>query len=94
MITQGTWEASKHATPDYAPQYGIYADGEQNDLCTVKSENAKDDARLIAAAPNLLEACKLAATALKDHLQYDTGESLERDGFNAVTQAIAKAEKL
>ena len=47
---------------------------------------------LAAAAPDLLEACKLCAQALKDHVQYDDGESLERDAYNAAVAAIAKTE--
>jgi hypothetical protein len=42
-------------------------------------------------APELLAALKLAASALKDHLQYDDGSSLEREGYDAATAAIAKA---
>lgn len=58
--TPGTWEVSKHATPDYAPQFGVYAEGEQHDLAIVKGINAEADACLIAAAPKLLEACQEA----------------------------------
>ena len=50
------------------------------------------NARLIAAAPDLLEALKTCRDALRDHVQYDNGESLERDGFVAATTAIGKAE--
>ena len=57
MITQGDWQITKHGTPDYAPQYGIYS-GESNDFCIVKDENAEDNAALIAAAPKLLAMCK------------------------------------
>ena len=52
----------------------------------------KANARLIAAGPELLKACEFAVLALKDHIQYDDGESLERDAFNAAQAAIAKAE--
>ncbi len=57
MHTQGNWEISKHATPDYAPQYGIH-NGRRNDFCIVKGENAEANAQLIAAAPELLRAVK------------------------------------
>ena len=50
------------------------------------------NAKLIAAAPDLLEALKTCRDALRDHVQYDNGESLERDGFVAATTAIGKAE--
>lgn len=99
MRTQGTWEVSKHATPEYAPQYGIYADGARNDLCTVKSENAEDDAEFICKAVNchkdLLEACKGHALHRKMHLRSDFPN--RRCGFCdshdlAINEAIAKAE--
>lgn len=56
--TSGPWAISKHATPDYAPQYGIYAGDSPNDLATVKGDNAKADAALIASAPDLLAVCR------------------------------------
>lgn len=57
--TSGTWAISRHATPDYAPQYGIYAnDASGWDIATVYGENAAANASLIAAAPELL-ACLL-----------------------------------
>lgn len=53
--TSGTWAISRHATPDYAPQYGIYAnDASGWDIATVHGENAASNAVLIAAAPQLL----------------------------------------
>lgn len=51
-----------------------------------------ETARLMRAAPKLLEACRLATNALKDHLQYDNGESLEREAYDALIAAIAEAE--
>lgn len=54
--TPGPWNISKHATPDYAPQFGIYAEGCRNDLAYVVHENTEANARLIAAAPDLLAA--------------------------------------
>jgi hypothetical protein len=56
------WEITKHATPEYSPQYGIYEEGSQNDFCIVKGEESL--ARLISAAPDLLEACEWAAKSL------------------------------
>ena len=49
-------------------------------------------AQKILAVNDLLEACRLALSALQDHLQYDDGESLERDAYNAARAAITKAE--
>ena len=96
MITQGNWEVSKHATPDYAPQYGIYADGERNDLCTVKGENAQDNARLIAAAPELLAASRILTNCLSENPDDypDMGYFRQVMGnVDGLCKAIAKAEQ-
>ena len=62
--TLGTWEVSKHATPEYAPQYGVYAKGCRQDHCIVRYDNAEANARLIAAAPDLLEVLKSVGNGL------------------------------
>ena len=49
------WNISKHGTPEAFPQFGIYS-GEKNDHVIVKGDKAEADARLIAAAPDLLAA--------------------------------------
>lgn len=51
------WDVSKDATPDYAPQYTIY-DNEANERVGIVFGD--DNARLIAAAPDLLDALRLA----------------------------------
>jgi len=52
--TPGPWNMITHATPEYAPQFGIYADGQQFDFGIIRGADAKANARLIAAAPDLL----------------------------------------
>ncbi len=88
--TQGKWEAKENNDGSWVVMSGsiVIAVFKRKDF----PESNEPNAHLIAASPMLLEACRIAATALEDHLQYDDGESLERDGFNAVKQAIAKAE--
>lgn len=54
--TPGDWFTSRHATPEHAPQFGVYADGQQNDLAIVMGENAEANAWLMANAPVLLAA--------------------------------------
>jgi hypothetical protein len=64
--TPGPWEISRHATPDYAPQYGVYTENNRH-IATVRGDHAEEDARLIAAAPELLD-------VLQDVIE-DTGTS-------------------
>lgn len=52
--TPGPWEVSKHGTPDYAPQFGVYAVGASNEHAIVKGPYAAADAALIEAAPDML----------------------------------------
>ena len=75
--TPGPWEVSKHGTPDYAPQFGIYAADAPNDLAIVEGNNAAADAHLIASAPDLLAALEMilnpsphygATQAHRDHI--------------------------
>lgn len=54
--TPGPWAISRLATPDYAPEFGIYAEGSQRDLARVFGDNSAADAALIRAAPMLLAA--------------------------------------
>jgi hypothetical protein len=79
--TPGPWLVTKHGTPDYAPQFGIYAEGEPRDLAIITGDNSKADADLMAAAPDLLAALE----ALLD----SEGDDNARELAGA---AIAKAE--
>ena len=59
--TPAPWHVSRHATPDYAPQFGIYAgDGNGRGIAIVTSNEA--NANLIAAAPAMLAACTMLLT--------------------------------
>ncbi len=58
--TAGNWNVSKHGNND---SFGVYAEGQGNDIAIVKGGNEEGgegeaNARLIAAAPELLEALK------------------------------------
>jgi len=96
--TPGPWNISKHAAPDYCPQFGIYADGAaaHSDLAIVKDENAQANARLIAAAPELLEALRYYVE-LHERWRMDMPERNENDGKawertrKIALDAIAKA---
>jgi len=54
--TPAPWTISRLATPDYAPEFGIFSEGSARDLARVIGENSEADAQLIAAAPDLLAA--------------------------------------
>lgn len=54
--TPGPWAISRLATPDYAPEFSIYAESSQRDLARVVGDNSLADATLMAAAPKLLHA--------------------------------------
>ena len=73
MTTQGEWDTSRHGTPDYAPQYGVYAGNSPSDLAIVFRE-ADGDFMCMAHAmtPTLIEAVELledvsVARAKQDH---------------------------
>ena len=59
--TRGLFGISCNATPDYAPQFSIYAEsGNGQDIAIVKGDNAERDAALFAAAPVMLAALERA----------------------------------
>jgi hypothetical protein len=64
--TPGPWAISKHATPEHSPQFGVYPEGGR-DLAIVKGDNAKADAKLIAAAPDLLDALRACAAFIENN---------------------------
>jgi len=82
--TPGPWEVSKHATPEYAPQYGVYT-GNGNDFAIVNGDNATADAALIAAAPELL-------AALQDMLNNFGANDTDTPFIVNARAAIAKAK--
>lgn len=63
--TLGPFGVSKHATPDYAPQYGIYDEATGRDVCIVKGPESL--ANLFATAPDLMEACQAVQEWFLDH---------------------------
>ncbi len=85
--TQGEWGVSKHANND---SFGVYAEGNANDLAIVKGGNeeggeTESNAKLIAAAPELL----LAAIKMKNHLDYPK----DKDFFGALDDLNAAINK-
>ena len=57
LADAGEWYLSRHATPEYAPQFGIYIHESQTDLAIVRGEgNAQFIVLAHELAPVLLEA--------------------------------------
>jgi len=91
MHTPGPWNISKLATPEYAPEFGIYTDG-CTDFVRVVGNNSKDDARLIAAAPDLLDALYTALPFVEDAETDTTYKRLAvRKAIRTIKDAITKA---
>lgn len=92
--TQGNWEFSKHGNND---SFGVYAEGSPNDLAIVKGGNeeggeAEANAKLIAAAPDLLKALQdLLREARQNsfNLKHSLFDSLsEQKAQEAINKAI------
>ncbi len=79
--TPGPWTVSKHGTPAYALQFGVYASDDTNDFAIVRYDNAEANANLISAAPELLEALEWVLRIAEDNLKSYT-EMRELDGYN------------
>ena len=85
--TPGPWEVSKIGNP--YQQFMVYDSDGRNICNTVEGEA---NARLIAAAPELYDACKLALALIKDHWPYEHGNPQVGDAWGALETAIAEAE--
>jgi hypothetical protein len=89
-IPSTTLSISKHSTPEYAPQFGIYPeDGSSHDIAIVRGEQAEAYARLFAAAPELLSALTMARNFYDEGR--DESDPTEMKVLAAINSAIAKA---
>lgn len=93
--TPGEWTGQGHQRASHAfESLDIESESGRTIASLPDYPNAEDDAnaRLIAAAPALLEACKLAKSAIES-ASFDryAGAALT-PAYNAVLQAIAQAE--
>jgi hypothetical protein len=89
--TQGPWNLSRLATPDYRPEFGIYTDG-STDFVRVVGNNSEENAALIAASPDLLDALLIALPFVED-LETDEGykAGAVKKAVDTIRAAILKA---
>lgn len=82
--TPGQWETSRDAVPDYHTQITVYAQSDGERIATVF--RTEDNASLIAAAPDLLE-------ALRDLVRNMPVDAINISGpLRAARAAVARAE--
>jgi hypothetical protein len=84
-FTPGPLNVSKLGTPDYAPEYGIYEEGDPRDLARVIGPNSKANAQLFSAAPDLFDAVNHVLIASEDSGTFNDVD------FALLRAAIAKA---
>ena len=94
--TPGPWKAWEYPPYQFDPrETWTISDSDGNDICTAEdmssAEEAGANARLIAAAPELLVAAQNAVHALR-YLCNNTSTTLTmQSAFNQLQDAIAKA---
>jgi hypothetical protein len=93
--TKGPWEISKIGN-NY-DQYVVYAEADTRGANIVNTVEGEANARLIAAAPDLLEACKklLTASQILDGSELPTAKDIQYflDCCEETQSAISKAEQ-
>ena len=95
--TPGPWQ---HGDLDDGDTIYVFGRGEDTLVCEVNdtdldADEAEGNARLIAAAPELLAACKAAveyAETCRDIPEFSSGYCIGTDHLEAIKAAIAKAE--
>ena len=105
MHTKGPWRFTEGGIIDTGKRFGrsdeyreiadVFGVDEfdTHTLAPPSREEAAANARLIAAAPAMLEALQLCEAVLAEHEQYDEGEpSRESEAAEAARDAIARTE--
>lgn len=86
--TPGPWRVERHAGTQNGPFTAIWH-GQQR-LAVVDGDVALDDPYLMAAAPDLLEACKAMAEAIEGH-ERRTGHMQMHPAVEQARAAVANA---
>lgn len=87
--TPGPWTAYKRKPEDMGPRDMAFHVGNAGIQHTVAEAHEEGNARLIAAAPDLLAVLRLAHSYFASH---STGENEASELFKIAGSAIAKAE--
>jgi len=88
--TPGPLEYSRHATPNYVPQFGIYAGNKG--IATVMGDNAEADTKRFAASPELQSALEDCIGVLDSVNREFAGRSVAvRAVLDKARDALAKA---
>ncbi|HEY9453453.1 MAG TPA: hypothetical protein VIR82_12320 [Bradyrhizobium sp.] len=91
--TQGPWDFQEEYG-DTGQRFTAVRDGRYETVCIIDGHENEADARLIAAAPDLLEALKEAESLLEQTLRWrgEGWECSEAELLGGIRAAIAKAE--
>ena len=82
--TIGPWRIGDAGTTVFGPPNG-------NPAPEIVAQSCKKNARLIAASPDLLEACRLALQLIRDNWPVDHGCEQIGQAWGALETAIQKA---
>ncbi len=106
LMTLGPWEAAEFDHDKVMPAYTVVGRTKRGSPVYVAKADRRADAKLIAAAPDLLVACRLALEVIRRHDRGDTGcpvraatalagycgeDSLtDSDGVDGIADVLAK----
>lgn len=79
LMTLGPWEAVEFDNTKAVPTYTLLARTARGSPVYVAEADRRADAKLTAAAPDLLVACRLALEVIRRHDQGDTGCPVRAD---------------
>ena len=99
QVPQGEWAKCRHATPEYAPQFGVYPTvGSPADFALIRGDNAEAIADLLVRAPKVAACLIETVAALEDAKQslavaFDriAAENDDQEFIDDMDEALGKA---